>query len=318
MRILVTGATGFIGHSLVPVLRERGHEVTEMVRYVAGRFDSYGSPTKVFADLREDHSVREAVRMSQPEAIIHLAAMSAVAYSFAHQSEVTDVVFGGTLRLVEAARAFGVQHFISASSSEVYGGVINESDLPIKESHPLHAASPYGVAKIAADEYLNMVRRVYAFPITIVRPFNTYGRALVGNRHFVVERAITQALIDGVIRLHNPLPQREFVFRDDHVSAYVRVVEQRDISQGKVYNVCRGFAYTIDDMVSKVSRLVSEATGKPRCRIIFEATPDRPRDIDVLLGDNTLIRKELGWTPTYDLEMGLRKAITEWRQVLQK
>ena len=315
MKILVTGASGFIGSALVPELRARGHEVWEARRYSAGRFDFWDRPHQVLFDLRDACEVRSAVVKIRPDAIIHLGAMSAVSYSFEHPQEVADVNYMGTVRLADAAREVGAW-FIFAATSECYGR--GKYHYPVTEDAPHGGTSPYAAAKIAAVEYLRTMEATYKVPVTILFPFNTIGRALVppkGNRHFVVERAITQALETGRIELHDARPRRDFLFRTDHVRGYMAVVDHPDEAKGQGFNLCTGECWTIDQMAQHVMKTVGEEYGKS-VTVTFAAHPDRPLDIPILHGSNRKARDVLGWTPLYNIAGGIERAVKEWAKVL--
>lgn len=314
-RILLTGSTGFIGSRLLQRLEELGHDVYLLVRYVSGgRYNFYARKKTVFADIRDGEAVRKAVLNVRPEVIIHLAATTAVSFSFLSPADVLHTNAVGTIHLAEAAREAEVEQFIHASTSEVYG---IQQDFPIKEDATLNPTSPYAVAKIAAENYLQLISKIYDFPVTIMRPFNTFARGLpnIKNRHYVVERAITGALENGVINLHNPKPIREFIFRDDHVAAYIAALENKK-AIGEVFNICYGVGWTIEEMANKVAEVVERKTGKP-VKVEFLREPDRPMDIPELWGDSTKAKQILGWKPQYNLETGLEKAINEWAWALE-
>ncbi len=301
MKILVTGATGFIGFSLVKRLAEEKHDVHQLVRYRAGRWDGYNPKNLNFADLRDFENVKRVLLAVRPEVVIHLAAVSAVSFSFQNPKEVMDVNNQGTINMALASMEAGVQHFIYASSSEVYG---KATVFPTPEDSPLGATSPYAQSKINAENYLRFMWDLYKFPVTIMRPFNSYGRANVDNRHFVVERAIVGALQDKVINLHDPRPWRDFMFREDHVNAYVACVEKRPI--GETVNICTGNCWTIKQMADEVAKQIGDV------KVEFAQTPDRPLDIMTLHGDNSKAQRVLGWKPKYGLSLGITIAINEW------
>ena len=320
MKVLVTGGTGFIGSSLVPQLEAEGHDVTSLIRYVAGRYDFYKNEKVIIADLRDRDAVGLAVKKVNPEVIINLAAQSAVSYSFQNGPDVIETNLLGTVALAEAARDCDLKLFVQASTSEVYGRIPPWTRFPATEETPTGATSPYAVSKIAAEEYLRVLNNSYNFPTLILRPFNTYGRALINNNHFVVERAITQALTEKKISLHDPRPRRDFLFREDHVSAYLRVIDcvqnKQDLS-GMILNITSGHVYTIDEMAHKVAQQVSVLTGASiECE--FSSVPDRPLDIPILHGDPTKAFDKIRWKPKYSFEKGLEKAVYEWHTVLNK
>lgn len=311
MSILVSGATGFIGHSLVPALREAGYVVHQLTRYRAGRWDGYDLHALYFADLRDGDSLRKVVQMVRPEAVVHLAAQSAVSYSFQNPADVNATNYMGTIALAEACREAGVGHFVFASTSEVYGD--QGENVPTREDAPLKATSPYAQSKINAEGYLQLMWDLHRFPVTIMRPHNSFGRALVDNRHFVVERAILGALQEGRIHLHDPRPRRDFLWRQDHVNGYLAALEKRPL--GEAINLCTGKSWTIAEMAEVVAGTVAMETGREVC-VDFAHAPDRPLDIPVLHGDNSKASELLGWYPRYSLEAGIAQAVREWRQRL--
>ena len=314
-KVLITGSTGFIGSRLAVLLREQGWDVWEMVRYVSGgRYAYYQRQNRVFADLKDPEMVRLAVAQVKPEVIINLGAESAVAFSFEHPREVQVTNFLGTVDMAKAALEVGVKHFVQASTSEVYA---RATVFPITEDMPLGATSPYAVSKIASEEIIRVFMHTDHLPATILRPFNTYGRGLIRNPHFVVERAITQALEEGKIHLHDPAPWRDFLFREDHVAAYLAVLENWNRAVGEIFNVTTGQTWQIRQMAEAVARIVQAQTGR-RVEVTFEERPDRPWDIPKLHGSSEKIQKALGWKPRYDLEAGLEQAVHEWRMVLSK
>ena len=314
MRILVTGGTGFIGSSLVQRLKEQGHDVQELVRYVAGgRYNYYDRNERTFADVRDPEAVNACVLFVKPEIIINLAAQSGVSYSFLNSHDVISTNTLGTVALADAAAKLdNFKLLIHASTSEVYGTSV---DYPTKEDARLGATSPYAVSKIAAEEYLRVCEQIYKLPVLIMRPFNTFGRATVMNRHYAVERAITQALETQHISLHDSRPYRDFIFRDDHVNAYVHAVERWYKLVGETINVCTGNSWSIKEMAETVAHYVEELTGKA-VQVDFLEKPDRPLDIPRLQGDNRKVRELLDWIPVYSFSTGIKKAVEEWAQAL--
>jgi len=310
MNILVTGATGFIGSCLVPRLRAEGHDVWVLARYVSGgRYDYYGRDRVVFADLRDGEAVRSAVLQVKPQVVIHLAAQTAVSFSFLNPVDVFHTNTIGTIHLAEATRDSGLEQFIFASTSEYYG---NQQELPIKEDTLPNPTSPYAVSKIACENYLWLLHRLYDFPLTVMRPFNSYNRSHLKNKHYVVERAVTGALEEGVIRLHNAKPVRDFVYRDDHVEGYCKVLGK---GIGEAFNLCTGTGHSIEEMANLVANLVEKKINK-RVKIEFGREPDRPLDIWTLVGSPEKAKRLLGWEPHYNLESGLGKTIDDWAKVL--
>lgn len=302
MRILITGATGFIGSRLTKILSEMEHEVHALHRYVTGRYVLGEGVNIVHANLEDSDGIAKIVEEVNPQVVLHLAAISAVSYSYDHPLEVNDVNYMGLIRLAESCRRYctDLKQFITAGTSEEYG---NQIHFPIREDATLYPNSPYAVSKVASTKYLEYMRDAYGFPITICRPFNTYGRT--ENTHFVTERILSQ-MLDGkkIVRLGDPAPVRDMMFRDDHVSAYLKVFGNPN-AIGETINFCTGVGYTIKELVEECKKL----TGW-NGEVIWHTIPKRPLDIDVLIGDNTKA-KQLGWEPKYNLVEGLTKTIEE-------
>jgi nucleoside-diphosphate-sugar epimerase len=310
MKILVTGASGFIGSSLVPKLIELNHDVFCLERLVTGRFsDDRRKAKTVFGDLREYFAIRQIIHEIQPEVVIHLASISPVSYSYEHPMEVTEANFNGTINLAEAClrEAHSFKHFLFAGTSEEYG---NQTEFPIKETAELRPNSPYSVSKVAADKYLWYMKEAYDFPCTILRNFNTYGRR--DNANYIVERITVQMLQGKTIRLGDPTPTRDLQYVDDSVSAYLACLNNRR-SKGEVINFCTGVGVTIAQLVKKLVEL-SGFEGE----IIWNTIPKRPLDIAVVIGDNTKARHLLDWQPTVPLEQGLKLTLDYWRAALSR
>ncbi|MFZ0819290.1 MAG: GDP-mannose 4,6-dehydratase [Candidatus Acidiferrales bacterium] len=304
MRILVTGTTGFIGSELVVRLAEEGHEVYSLERYVTGRYVLCRTRNvrSVFADLRDAFAVRQALRETQPEAVIHLASVSPVSYSYDHPNEVMDTNLTGTINLIEGClrEVPHFRHFLFASTSETYGN----GPSPKIEETPQLPNSPYSVSKLAAEKYVLYMRDAYRLPVTILRPFNTYGRK--GNTHFVVERMVVQMLSGTEVRLGSPNPVRDLLYVDDHVSAYLTCL-CNEKAVGEVFNFSTGRGVTILELASILQKL----TRSPR-EIAWDTIPRRPLDIEELIGDSSKAERLLGWRPRVTLEAGLARTVEFW------
>lgn len=308
MRILITGASGFIGSHLWPRLVELDHEVFALERYVTGRY-VLGKGTalaKVFADLNDHAAIRRVVREVQPEAIVHLASISPVAYSYDHPLEVLETNLVATANLAEAAlnEVHHFKHFLFASTSETYGNGPN----PKGEEASQVPNSPYSVSKLASEEYLRYMWEAHKFPVTLLRPFNTYGRT--ENTHFVVERMIYQMLTSDSVVLGDPRPVRDLLYVGDHVNAYLSCLGNKK-ALGEVFNFCTGRGVTIKQLAQMTAQ-ICEFKGELR----WQQIPSRPLDIMELVGDNSKARKELGWKPRYALEEGLKLTADAWREAI--
>ena len=312
MKILITGASGFIGTALAKQLEEEGHEVAGLYRYVAdGRYDFYQLDWKITCDVRDPEGVDRAIREVKPDVVYHLAAITPVSYSFISPIEVTEVNYIGTMNIVHACLAHSIPHLIHASTSEFYG---RQEIFPIEETATPRPLSPYAVSKIAAEEYIKFRARTEGLPYTIIRPFNTYNRSHVRKEYFAIERAITQGLRTGEICLYTPHPVRDLLDRDSHVDAYMRCLNNTRVL-GKEINIGTGQGVTIGEAVEMVASLVQESTGN-HVIVSWNMTPDRPYDIDTLICSNEKAKRLLGWEPLCTLEEGLRLAVKEWKEVL--
>lgn len=301
----MTGGGGFIGSHLIPRLVQLGYDVYSLERYVTGRYilGERREVKTVFGDLRDHFAIRKIVREIQPESIVHLASISPVSYSYEHPTEVLETNFLGTVNLAESClrEVNNFKHFLFAGTSEEYGNV----ESPIKETAELHPNSPYSVSKVASDKYLQYMRDAYGFPITILRPFNTYGRK--DNTHFVVERIMLQMLQKKKVRLGSPTPVRDFLYVEDHINAYLTCLNNKK-AIGEVFNFCTGRGVSITQLVELIEKL-SGFEGE----VIWNAIPERPLDIAALIGDNNKAESTLGWKPKFTLEEGLRLTLDYWR-----
>jgi len=307
LRILVTGATGFVGRHVIPRLVEQGNEVYSLERYVTGRYvlGQRREVKTVFGDLKDYFSIKRIIREVQPDVVIHLASISPVAYSYDHPHEVIETNFLGIVSLAESClrEAPHFKQFLLASSSETYGN----GPTPKTEDTPQNPNSPYAVSKLACEKYLLYMRDAHNFPVTILRNFNTYGRK--DNTHFVVERSIVQMLQGNTVRLGDPTPIRDFVYIDDHVNAYLSCLGQPEKSIGQILNFCTGRGVSIKEIVELLSELTSF-----KGEIVWNTIPARPLDIEVLVGDYSKAKRLLGWAPKYQLEDGLRICIDYFKK----
>jgi len=308
-KILVTGGSGFICGHLIHYLLDAGYDVYSLERYVTGRYVLGGNRTvkTIFGDLRDLFAIRKLVREIQPDAVCHLAAISAVAYSYDHPNEVLETNFLGTVNLAESClrEVPHLKHFLFAGTSEEYG---NQDTFPIKETAELRPNSPYAVSKVAADKYLKYMHDAYGFPATVLRNFNTYGRR--DDTHFIVERTISQMLKGKVVKLGDPDPVRDFLYVDDHVDSYLRCLGNEK-AIGEAFNFCTERGVTIAQLVDLIKKLINF-----KGEVIWNTIPKRPLDIAKLVGDSAKAEKLLGWRPKHTLEKGLELTIDFWKKKL--
>lgn len=310
-RVLVTGTTGFIGSHLVPLLRRKGYKVYKLERYMTGRMGKtvpYPEDT-YFADLRDVSAVLKAVKETKPDAVIHLGAITAVAYSYAHWEETLKINFMGTVNIAQVCADFPcVKQFIFASSAEVYG--LSRAKIKCESDTDLVPNSPYAVSKLAAEKYLIYLYKAFNFPITILRPFNSYGRK--DDTWFVVERAIIQMITEDKCYMGDPSPVRDLLYVDDQLNAYLYALENPK-AIGEVFNVSSGKGVSIRELVEKVKDLTS-FEGE----VVWHALPRRALDIPRLVGDNGKIKRVLRVPKPVSLDEGLRLTIDYWREKLRK
>jgi nucleoside-diphosphate-sugar epimerase len=305
MRILITGGSGFIGSHLLASLASSNHELFSLSRQRSeGRLPLINDGVRqIFCDLRDPAAVRQTLREVRPEVVIHLASVSPVSYSYDHPNEVLEANLIGTVNLSEGCRseAPGVRQFLFASTSETYG----LGPLPKREDTPRSPGSPYAVSKLAAEAYLLFLRDAYRFPLTILRPFNTYGRK--DTTSFVVERIVWQMLHQSSISLGDPSIIRDWLHVDDHVEAYLACLGN-ERAVGEIFNFCTGRGVSIADLVDLASRI----TGFQGV-VQWNTLPKRPLDVPMVVGDAGKAEKLLGWRPVVGLEEGLQMAVEYWR-----
>jgi UDP-glucose 4-epimerase len=317
VKVLVTGADGFIGSHLAEALVSRAAEVTALCLY--NSFDKHGwlddLPEAARArlkvrrgDIRDAAFVRRLVQGQ--DVIFHLAALIAIPFSYVAAQSYVETNVLGTLNVLEAAREACVTRVIHTSTSEVYG---TARTLPIAESHPLQGQSPYSASKIGADMMAEAFARSFDVPVTILRPFNTYGPRQ--SERAVIPTVIRQVLDPScaAIRIGDASTVRDFTFVDDTVAAFLTVGVAPDIEFGRAYNAGSGIAVSVAEMIDLVVRLAE-------CGKLVEHDEDRMRPVDsevrALLADSSRLASAVGWQPSVDLCEGLRRTIAWWRDRL--
>lgn len=310
MKILVTGADGFIGSHLTEALVRAGHEVRAFVLYNSfnswGWLDHCGADVKrsfeVFAgDIRDPNGVREAMRGS--DTVLHLAALIAIPYSYHSPDTYVDTNVKGTLNILQAARAEGVRRVVHTSTSEVYG---TARFVPITEEHPLLGQSPYSATKIAADQLAYSFYASFEQPVVIVRPFNTYGPRQ--SARAVIPTIITQ-IANGKrqIRLGATSPTRDFNYVHDTVSGFIAAATA-DAGLGQVVNFGSNYEISVGD----TALLIAEVMGQ-EVELVTDEVRRRPANSEVerLWADNTKARDLFGWEPAYAGREGFKRGLAE-------
>lgn len=310
MKVLVTGADGFIGSHLTEALVRAGHEVRAFVLYNSfnswGWLDRCGDDVKgkfeVFAgDVRDPNGVREA--MKGCEAVLHLAALIAIPYSYHSPDTYVDTNIKGTLNVLQAARALGLRRVVHTSTSEVYG---TARYVPIDESHPLQGQSPYSASKIGADQLAYSFYASFGLPVVIARPFNTYGPRQ--SARAVIPTIITQ-IANGSrqIRLGAVSPTRDFNYVQDTVRGFIAALES-DAGLGEVVNFGSNFEISVGD----TALLIAEAMGV-EIEIVTDEARLRPEksEVERLWAANAKARDLFGWEPQYAGREGFKRGLAE-------
>jgi dTDP-glucose 4,6-dehydratase len=310
LRILVTGADGFIGSHLTDALVRAGHRVRAFVMY--NSFNSRGwldqSPADVrgaleyFAgDVRDPHGMKKA--MEGCDVVMHLAALIAIPYSYHSPDAYVDTNVRGTLNVLQAARELGVARVVHTSTSEVYG---TARTVPIDEEHPLRGQSPYSATKIGADQMALAFHRSFGTPVTVLRPFNTYGPRQ--SARAVIPATIIQLLSERrPIRLGALHPTRDFNFVKDTVRGFIAGAAC-DAALGEVVNLGSNFEVSIGDTAALIAELIGTD-------LAMENDPSRMRpaasEVDRLWASNAKAARLFGWTPEYAGRDGLRRGLSE-------
>ncbi len=309
-RVLITGADGFIGSHLTEALVRRGCKVRAFVMYNSfnswGWLDHCGADVKgnfdVFVgDIRDPHGVKEA--MKGCDAVLHLAALIAIPYSYHSPDTYVDTNIKGTLNVLQAARELSVRRVIHTSTSEVYG---TAKFVPITEAHPLQGQSPYSASKIAADQLAYSFYVSFGLPVVIARPFNTYGPRQ--SARAVIPTIITQ-IANGrrQIKLGATSPTRDFNYVQDTVAGFIAALSSKQ-GVGEVVNFGSNFEISIGDTV----QLIAEAMNT-EIEIVTDEARLRPENSEVerLWADNTKAKQLFDWQPMYAGRDGFKRGIAE-------
>ncbi len=317
MKILVTGADGFIGSHLSEKLVREGHEVKAFSYY--NSFNSWGwldtVPKEILdevelftGDIRDPNGVREALKGM--EEVYHLAALIAIPYSYHSPDMYVDTNIKGTLNVLQAARDYDLSRILITSTSEVYG---TAQYVPIDENHPYQGQSPYSATKIGADRLAESFYRSFNLPITIVRPFNTYGPRQ--SLRAVIPTIITQLLAGKEeIKLGALTPTRDFNYVKDTVNGFYEIGQARN-TIGEEINIATQKEISIGELAEEMICQIN-----PKAKIVCDEVRLRPEKSEVnrLLGSNDKIMRMTNWKPQYDLSKGLSETIEFFKNNLDK
>lgn len=314
-KILVTGADGFIGSHLTEELVSQGYDVRAFVYY--NSFNTWGwidtfpkevqNGIEIFqGDIRDPNGVREAMRGC--DAVFHLAALIAIPFSYHSPDTYVDTNIKGTLNVLQAARELGIRVLVT-STSEVYG---TAQYVPIDEKHPFQGQSPYSATKIGADRLAESFYRSFDLPVTIVRPFNTYGPRQ--SARAVIPTIITQLLAGKTeIKLGSLTPTRDFNYVKDTAQGFISIYESNK-TVGEEINIATQKEISIGQLAEELIRQIN-----PEARIICDEQRLRPEKSEVnrLLGSNQKIMQLTDWKPRYTFEQGLAETIEFLRNNLE-
>ena len=314
---LVTGADGFIGSHLTEELIKQGYKVKAFAYY--NSFNSWGwldtlpkeimQEVEVFTgDIRDPNGVREAVKgMDQ---VFHLAALIAIPFSYHSPDAYVDTNIKGTLNVLQAARDFEISRLLITSTSEVYG---TAQYVPIDENHPFQGQSPYSATKIGADRLAESFYRSFNMPVTIVRPFNTYGPRQ--SARAVIPTIITQLLAGkDQIELGSLTPTRDFNYVKDTVNGFIEIAKSNK-TIGAEINIATQQEISIGQLAEELIRQIN-----PNAKIVSDEQRLRPEKSEVnrLVGSNEKIKKLTNWKPSYTFEQGLAETIEFFRKNLNR
>jgi dTDP-glucose 4,6-dehydratase len=313
VKILVTGADGFIGSHVVETLVKSGHDVRAFVLY--NSFNSWGwldesdkairDSIDIFAgDIRDPHGVDKAVE--KQEVILNLAALIAIPYSYHSPDTYIDTNIKGTLNILQAARRHGVKRIVQTSTSEVYG---TAQYIPIDEAHPLHPQSPYAATKVGADQLALSFHASFDVPVGILRPFNTYGPRQ--SARAVIPTIISQLANKSKVKLGSLSPTRDFSFVQDTANGFLAAA-QSDAIVGQTINLGSGFEISIKETAETIAKLMNT-----KLELVDDEQRVRPENSEVerLHASIEKAKTLLGWQPELKglagFETGLKKTI-EW------
>lgn len=316
-KILVTGSDGFIGSHLTEELVKKGYEVKAFVYY--NSFNTWGwldtlskdilESIEIFqGDIRDPNGVRQAV--AGLDAVFHLAALIAIPFSYHSPDTYVDTNIKGTLNVLQAARDCNTERVLVTSTSEVYG---TAQYVPIDELHPFQGQSPYSATKIGADRLAESFYRSFQLPVSIVRPFNTYGPRQ--SARAVIPTIITQLLAGkNEIKLGSLTPTRDFNYVKDTVNGFIEIYKS-DRTIGEEINIATQQEISIEQLANELIRQI-----RPSARIITEEQRLRPEKSEVnrLLGSNQKIKSLTSWKPNYTFEEGLSETIEFFKHNLDK
>jgi len=309
MKIFITGADGFIGSHLVEKLVQQGHKVKALALYNDhnrhGWLDYIDNRIKknvevILGDIRDSEFLSKNLKGS--EVLFHLAALISIPYSYVSPASYVNTNITGSLNVFNAALKNNINQVIHTSTSEVYG---TAQKIPINENHPLNGQSPYAASKIGADQLAMSFYYSFNMPVTIVRPFNTYGPRQ--SQRAVIPTIISQSINVNEIKLGNIKTTRDFSYIDDTVSAFSKCINKKK-TFGEVLNLGSNFEIPIKNIVPLVGKILNK-----KIKVKFQKSRKRPSNSEVyrLMASNKKAKHLLNWTPKYAGTSGFKKGLRE-------
>lgn len=306
-KILITGATGFIGSHLVEACIKKGYQIVAFDRYNLNNSWGWLDNSKykediefILGDIRDYDSVYKA--LDGCSAVFHLAALVGIPYSYISPLAYLRTNTEGTYNVLEASKNLDLDQILITSTSENYGSA---QHVPINEDHPLVGQSPYSASKIAADQFALSYYKSFDSPVKIVRPFNTYGPRQ--SARAIIPSIMSQIANDSEIKIGNTSPTRDLTFVKDTANGFIEIFNSNKLF-GEVCNIGMNKEISINDL----AKLIIEISGK-QIKIISSSDRVRPKESEVnrLVCDNSKLLKHTSWKPEYDLKTGL-KIVFDW------
>lgn len=314
MKIFLTGSEGFIGSHLAEKLVKKGHDLTCLVLY--NSFNSWGwldnidkkirdSMRIVTGDVRDEFAINKLIRKNT-DVVINLAALIGIPYSYRSPKSYFETNSIGLMNILNSSINSNVKKIIHTSTSEVYG---TPNYIPIDEKHLVSAQSPYAASKIAADQIALSYHKSYNVPISILRPFNTFGPRQ--SLRAIIPTIVTQSLANKTINLGSLYPTRDLTYIDDTTDAFLAALnKKKDI--GEIINIGSGFEISVKNLVLKISKIIGR-------KLIIQKKNERVRpkksEVERLFANTKKAKNLLNWTPKYTkkngFDKGLKKTI-EW------
>lgn len=300
-KILITGATGFIGANLARAFLREGAKVYVFIRRTSNKWrikDILGDITEYYVDLTHREEVEKIVSHIQPEIIFHTGAYGGYPSQYDYK-KIYEANLIGTINLINACSKIGFKIFINTGSSSEYG----VKKLPMKENDTLEPISDYGISKALATLFCQMKAKSDRLPITTFRLFSPYGYYEEATR--LIPSVILSCLRGKSPEVSSPCAVRDFIFIEDVIDVYLRVVANKDKIAGEIFNIGYGVQYSVKEVVNEIIQLTGNIV-KPVYNSVFN-----PRiEPEIWQADISKARNVLGWVPKYDLKMGLSKSIS--------